>query len=86
MTIDDINNILASFANCDDPTFVNAANYVAQASQAAQAGQMTPQELAETLKDLQRQMEIIQDMQQLQYKERLNTAINGLLAIIGAVY
>jgi len=85
MTLDDINNILASFATCNDPTFVNVANYVAQASQAAQAGQLTPQELAETLKDLQRQMEIIQDMQQLQYKETLNTAINGILAIVGAV-
>jgi hypothetical protein len=85
MTLDDINNQLAALVNSGDPTFANAANYVAQATQAAQAGQLTPQELAETLRDLQRQMDIIQDMSQLQFKETLNTAINGLLIIAGAV-
>jgi len=85
MTLDDINNQLAALANSGDPTFANAANYVAQATQAAQSGQLSPQELAETLRDLQRQMDIIQDMSQLQFKETLNTAINGLLIIAGAV-
>ena len=85
MTLDDINNQLAALANSGDPTFVNAANYVAQATQAAQSGQLSPQELAETLKDLQRQMDIIHDMSQLQFKETLNTCINGLLIIAGAV-
>jgi len=85
MTLDDINNQLAALVNSGDPTFANAANYVAQATQAAQSGQLSPQELAETLKDLQRQMDIIQDMSQLQFKETLNTCINGLLIIAGAV-
>lgn len=85
MTLDDINNQLAALANCGDPTFANAAQYVAQATQAAQSGQLSPQELAETLKDVQRQMEIIQDMSQLAYKETLNTCINGLIIIAGAV-
>ena len=85
MTLDDINNQLATLANSGDPTFANAAQYVAQATQAAQSGQLSPQELAETLKDLQRQMDIIQDMSQLQFKETLNTCINGLLIIAGAV-
>ena len=85
MTLDDINNQLAALANCGDPTFAQAAQYVAQATQAAQSGQMSPQELAEMLKDMQRQMEIIQDMSQLQFKETLNTCINGLIMIAGAV-
>jgi hypothetical protein len=85
MTLDDINNQLAALVNSGDPTFANAANYVAQATQAAQSGQLSPQELAETLKDVQRQMEIIQDMSQLQFKETLNTCINGLLLIAGAI-
>ena len=85
MTLDDINQQLAALVNCGDPTFANAAQYVAQATQAAQAGQMSPQELAETLKDLQRQMDIIQDMSQLQFKETLNTVINGLIIIAGVV-
>jgi len=85
MTLDDINNQLAALVNSGDPTFANAAQYVAQATQAAQSGQLSPQELAETLKDVQRQMEIIQDMSQLQFKETLNTCINGLLLIAGAI-
>ena len=85
MTLDDINNQLAALANSGDPTFANAAQYVAQATAAAQAGQMSPTDLAEMLKDMQRQMDIIQDMNQLQFKETLNTCINGLILIAGAV-
>lgn len=85
MTLDDINQQLAALVNSGDPTFADAANYVAQAVQAVHAGQLSPQELAETLRDVQRQLDIIQDMSQLQYKERLNTCINGLLLIAGAV-
>lgn len=85
MTLDEINQQLADLANSGDATFANAAQYVAQATQAAQSGQMSPQELAETLKDVQRQIEIIQDMSQLAFKEKLNTAINGLILIAGAV-
>jgi len=86
MTLDDINQQLANLANCGDPDFANAANYIAQATQAAQSGQMSPQELAETLKDMQRQISIVEDMSRLQFKETLNTCINGLITIIGAVY
>ena len=85
MTLDDINQQLAALANCGDPTFANAAQYVAQATAAAQSGQLSPQELAETVKDVQRQLSIIEDMSQLQFKETLNTCINGLLIIAGAV-
>ena len=86
MTLDEINQQLADLANCGDADFANAANFVAQATQAAQAGQMSPQELAETLQDMQRQIEIVQDMSRLQFKETLNTCINGILTIAGIVY
>ena len=85
MTLDDINQQLAALANSGDQTFADAANYVAQAVQAVHAGQMSPQDLAEMLKDMQRQMDIIQDLSQLQFKETLNTCINGLILIAGAV-
>jgi uncharacterized FlaG/YvyC family protein len=85
MTLDDINQQLAALANSGDQTFADAANYVAQAVQAVHAGQMSTQDLAEMLKDMQRQMDIIQDMSQLQFKETLNTCINGLILIAGAV-
>ena len=85
MTLDDINQQLAALANSGNQTFADAANYVAQAVQAVHAGQMSPQDLAEMLKDMQRQMDIIQDMSQLQFKETLNTCINSLIVIAGAV-
>jgi uncharacterized FlaG/YvyC family protein len=85
MTLDDINQQLAALANSGDQTFADAANYVAQAVQAVHTGQMSTQDLAEMLKDMQRQMDIIQDMSQLQFKETLNTCINGLILIAGAV-
>lgn len=81
MTLDEINQSLANLANSGDPTFANAATYVAQATQAAMSGQMSAQDLAETLKDMQRQMDIIQDMSQLEFKETLNTCINGIIFI-----
>jgi len=83
MTLDEINQQLANLATCGDPQFAQAAQYVAQATQAAQTGQMTPQELTETLQDMQRQLDIIQDMSRLQFKETLNTVINGLITIAG---
>jgi DnaJ-domain-containing protein 1 len=85
MNLDQINQQLAQLANSGDPVFADAANYVAQATQAAQAGQMTPQDLAETLKDVQRQINIIDNMNQLQFKETLNTCINGIIMIAGVV-
>ena len=85
MNLDQINQQLAQLVNSGDPVFADAANYVAQATQAAQAGQMSPQDLAEILKDVQRQINIIDDMNQLQFKETLNTCINGIIMIAGAV-
>jgi hypothetical protein len=86
MTLDDINQQLANLANCNDPAFAQAAQNIQQATAAAQAGQFSTQDLAELLRDTQRQLDIVQDMNQLQFKETLNTCINGLLVVIGAVY
>jgi hypothetical protein len=86
MNLDEINQGLAQLANCGDPTFAQAATYIAQATAAAQAGQMSTQDLAELLKDTQRQLDIVQDMSQLEYKEKLNVLINGIITVIGAVH
>jgi len=86
MTLDEINQQLAAMATSGDPVFANAANYIGQATAAAQAGQMSTQDLAEILRDTQRQLSIIQDMSQLAMKEQLNQLIGGLMTIIGAVY
>jgi membrane-bound lytic murein transglycosylase B len=86
MNMDQINQALSDLANCGDPAFAQAAQNIQQATQAAQAGQFSTQDLAELLKDTQRQLDVVQEMSQLQFKETLNTVISGLLTIIGAVY
>jgi polyhydroxyalkanoate synthesis regulator phasin len=85
MTLDEINQSLANLATSGDATFANAAQFVQQVVQQAQAGQMSPSEVKETLADVQKQLEIIQEMSQLAYKEQLNTILNGLIDIAGAM-
>jgi len=85
MTLDDISQQLATVANSGNQQFANAAQFITQVVQTAQAGQMTPAELTETLQDVQRQMAIVEDMSQMAFKETLNTCINGLITIAGAV-
>jgi hypothetical protein len=85
MTLDQIYADLTELVNCGDPTFANAANHIGQMAQQCQAGQMSPEELTEILEDIQRQLNILQNMEQMAVKEKLNTCINGLIAIAGAV-
>ena len=85
MTLDQIQQTLAQIAASGDPTFSQFASDVNQVVEQAKAGQMTPQDTAEILKDAQRQLAILDDMTQLQFKETLNTCITGLIMIAGAV-
>lgn len=85
MNLDEINQRLANLAIGGDQTFAQAAQFVQQVIQQAQGGAMSPAEVAETLRDVQRQMDIIQHQSQLAFKEELNTIINGVIAIAGAV-
>ena len=85
MNLDQIYADLTEVVNSGDPTFANAANYVGQLAQQAQSGQLSNEELAEILQDVQRQVNIIQNMEQMAFKEKLNTCINGLIAIASAV-
>jgi len=48
-------------------------------------GQMSVSEAAETMRDMQRQIAVIQNVEHLANKERLNTIINGLITLAGAV-
>jgi polyhydroxyalkanoate synthesis regulator phasin len=83
MNLDEINQRLAVLANGHDQGFAGAAQFVQQVVQQVQTGAMSADEAQETLKDIQRQMEIIQDEQQLAFKEELNTIINGLINLAG---
>ena len=68
-----------------DSEFAAAAAQVQNLVQQVQAGQMSPDEFNELLADLQRQLEIVQDASRLQFKEVLNTCINGLITIISNI-
>ena len=85
MNFDDINNQLSMLVSSTDPEFAAAAEQVQNLVQQVQAGQMSPDEFNELLADLQRQLEIVQDASRLQFKEVLNTCINGLITIISNI-
>jgi hypothetical protein len=85
MTLDEIQYHLADIANSGDPTFANFAQQIQQVVEQAKAGQMTPQDTAEILRDAQSQLAILQDMSELAFKEKLNTLINGLILIASTV-
>ena len=85
MTLDQIQSQLAAMATSGDPTFAVFAQQINDIVEQAKAGQMTPQDTAEILKDAQRQLAILDDMSQLQFKETLNTCITRLIMIAGAV-
>ena len=82
MNQDDINNHLASLINSGDQQFANAAQFVQQVLQQVQSGDMPPDQAQEVLQDVQRQMEVIQAMEQMAMKETLNTVINDVITLI----
>ena len=85
MTFEEIAQALTELANSGNPVFAQAAHNVAEITQQAQTGQLSKEELTELLLDIQRQLDIIQDMEQLAFKEKLNTALNGLIILAAAV-
>lgn len=85
MTMDQINLQLSHLIASSDPAFAQAANQVAQIAQQIHAGQMSQDEVAELLHDIQLQFDVIQDAEELQYKELLNTCINGLILLASAL-
>jgi polyhydroxyalkanoate synthesis regulator phasin len=85
MNLDEINQHLANLVNSGDQGFANAAQFVQQVIQQLDNGQMSGSEAQEVLQDVQRQMEIIQDMSQMAMKETLNAVINGVIVLASAV-
>lgn len=85
MNFDDINNQLAMLVSSTDQDFANAAVRVQGLAQQIQTGQVSPEEFKELVADVQRQFDIVQDAGRLQFKEVLNTCINGLITIISNI-
>ena len=85
MNLDQLQQHLADLVNSGDPVFAQAAANIQQMVEAAKAGQLPPAELKEILLDQQRQLSIIDEMSQLEFKERLNTILTGLITIASAL-
>ena len=85
MTLDEIQSQLAAITHANDPTFSQFANDLNQIVEQAKVGQLSNADVKEILTDAQRQLAILEDMSQLSFKETLNTCINGLIMIAGAI-
>ena len=80
MSIDYHQSLLASISS-SNPDLNAAAQQVNQLTEMCKAGQISREEYVELVEDVQRQINIQQNMAELQSLERLNTAINGLINI-----
>jgi hypothetical protein len=80
MSIEYNQSLLASISS-SNPDINAAAQQVQQYTEMCKAGQITKEEYAELILDVQRQVNIQANMADLEGMERLNTAINGLITI-----
>ena len=81
MNLDELQQQLADLVNSGDEVFAAAAANVNLLTEQAKAGEISSAELKEILEDMQRQLSIINEMSQLEYKEKLNTVLTGLITI-----
>ncbi len=72
--------ILAS-VRTNNPMLNEAAATVQQYTEMCKAGQITKEEYAELVLDVQRAINIQENMSDLETLEKLNTAMNGLINI-----
>ena len=77
--------VLHILNNPDDENTRMVATATRAYTEELQAGNISQSEYAELLRDLQRQIIIVENMSQFETKQRLNTAITALVAIASAV-
>lgn len=77
--------VLHILNNPDDENTRMVATATAAYGEELQAGNISQAEYAELLRDLQRQLIIVENMSVFETKQRLNTAITALVTIASAV-
>ena len=77
--------VLHILNNPDDENTRMVATATRAYTEELQAGNVSQAEYAELLRDLQRQIIIVENMSQFETKQRLNTAITALVTIASAV-
>jgi hypothetical protein len=77
------NQSLLANISSQNPDVMSAVATVNQYTEMCKTGQLNPAEYAELIKDVQRQINIQANMAELEAMEKLNTAINGLITVVG---
>jgi len=80
MSIEYNQSLLASISS-SNPDVNAAAQQVNELTEMCKRGEISKEEYAELILDVQRQVNIQANMAELEAMERLNTAINGLINI-----
>ena len=80
MTIEYNQSLLASIAS-NNPDVNAAVQQVNELTEMCKRGEISKEEYAELVEDVQRQVNIQASMAELEAMQRLNTAINGLITI-----
>jgi polyhydroxyalkanoate synthesis regulator phasin len=80
MTIEYNQSLLASISS-SNPDLLAAAAEVNELTEMCKRGEISQEEYAELIQDVQRKVNIQANMAELEAMERLNTAINGLISI-----
>jgi polyhydroxyalkanoate synthesis regulator phasin len=81
MSIHNLEHELLMLAASNDPVIQTEANTVGEYTEMVKAGKLSNDEYIELLHDIQHTINIHQNMSELEAKERLNVAINGLISI-----
>ena len=85
MTLDDLQRELLICFSSTDPAIQNAANLTNQYTEMLKAGEISRDEYVEILADIQRSIVISEQMLEMEAKQRLNLAINGLINVAGLI-
>lgn len=80
MTIEHNQSLLSSISS-HNPDLVEAAKNVQEYTELFKQGQLSKEEYADLIEDIQRQINIQHNVSELESMEKLNTAINGLINI-----
>lgn len=81
MNIIEIKKYVAEVCEEGDINFRTAAEYVQQVIEKLEAKELVGDEAVEILHDIGHQVEIMQELENLELKQKLNAAINALIKL-----
>ena len=84
MSFTDFQQGLLMCISSTDPVIQNAANTANEYTEMLKRGELSKEEYQQLLVDIQSQIAIDENMAELDAKEKLHTAINGLISIASA--